>query len=41
MIRNALSFVAVVKAGSFSIAAQNIGVSKAQLSRHVSQLEAR
>lgn len=39
MIRNALSFVAVVKAGSFSIAAQKIGVSKAQLSRHVSQLE--
>ncbi len=40
MIRNALSFVAVVKAGSFSIAAQRSGVSKAQLSRHVSQLEA-
>src|SRR5215216_2535247 len=40
MIPNALSFVAVVKAGSFSAAAQLLGVSKAQLSRHVSQLEA-
>lgn len=40
MISNTLSFVAVVKAGSFSKAAANLGVSKAQLSRHVSQLEA-
>ncbi|EKD71987.1 MAG: LysR family transcriptional regulator [uncultured bacterium] len=39
MINYALSFVAVVKAGSFSLAAKNIGVSKAQLSRHVSRLE--
>jgi DNA-binding transcriptional LysR family regulator len=39
MINYALSFIAVVKAGSFSIAAKNIGVSKAQLSRHVSRLE--
>src|SRR3990167_1091409 len=39
MINYALSFVAVVKAGNFSVAAKNIGVSKAQLSRHVSRLE--
>jgi DNA-binding transcriptional LysR family regulator len=39
MIHNALSFVAVVKAGSFSNAAKILRVSKAQLSRHVSQLE--
>jgi DNA-binding transcriptional LysR family regulator len=39
MINYALSFIAVVKAGSFSIAAKNIGASKAQLSRHVSRLE--
>lgn len=39
MINYALSFVAVVKAGGFSIAAKNIGVSKAQLSRHVARLE--
>lgn len=39
MISYALSFVAVVKAGGFSVAAKNIGVSKAQLSRHVSRLE--
>jgi len=35
----ALSFTAVVKAGSFSKAAKNSGISKAQLSRHVSSLE--
>lgn len=40
MIHRALSFVAVVKAGSFSNAAKNMGVSKARISRHVSQLEA-
>jgi DNA-binding transcriptional LysR family regulator len=39
MIQYSLSFVAVVKAGGFSVAAKNIGVSKAQLSRHVSRLE--
>jgi DNA-binding transcriptional LysR family regulator len=39
MINYALSFVAVAKAGGFSLAAKNIGVSKAQLSRHVSRLE--
>ncbi|KTC92857.1 MULTISPECIES: LysR family transcriptional regulator [Legionella] len=39
VIHNALSFVAVVKAGGFSNAAKIIGISKAQLSRHVSQLE--
>src|SRR5688572_11035204 len=39
MINYSLSFVAVVKAGSFSVAAKNIGASKAQLSRHVSRLE--
>jgi DNA-binding transcriptional LysR family regulator len=39
MIHLALSFVAVVNAGSFSKAAKTIGVSKAQLSRHVNQLE--
>ena len=39
MIKQALSFVAVVKAGSYSTAAKNISVSKAQLSRHINQLE--
>ncbi|STX28881.1 LysR family transcriptional regulator [Legionella beliardensis] len=39
MISNAISFVAVVKAGSFSKAAAILGVSKSQLSRHVNQLE--
>ncbi len=39
MIRNALSFTAVIKAGSFSKASKVIGLSKAQLSRHVSELE--
>jgi DNA-binding transcriptional LysR family regulator len=39
MIEYALSFVAVVKAGGFSMGAKNTGVSKACLSRHVSQLE--
>lgn len=39
MIEYALSFVAVAKAGSFSLAAKNTGVSKACISRHVSQLE--
>ncbi len=39
MIYNALSFVAVIKAGNFSKAAKALRVSKAQLSRHVSQLE--
>ncbi len=40
MLNYVLSFVAVVNAGSFSLAAKNMHVSKAQLSRHVSQLEA-
>lgn len=35
----ALSFSAVIKAGGFSSAAKQSGVSKAQLSRHVSALE--
>jgi DNA-binding transcriptional LysR family regulator len=39
LIYYALSFTAVVKAGGFSSAAKNSGVSKAQLSRHVSALE--
>ncbi len=39
MIEYALSFVSVVKAGGFSGAAKNTGISKACLSRHVSQLE--
>ena len=39
LIYHALSFVAVVDAGSFSKAAKNCGVSKAQLSRHVCTLE--
>lgn len=40
MIHNTLSFVAVVKSGSFTRAAKKIGVSKAQLSRNVKELEA-
>lgn len=40
MIEYALSFVAVVNAGTFSAAAKNADLSKACLSRHVSQLEA-
>lgn len=40
LIYYALSFLEVVKAGSFSLAAKNIQVSKAQLSKHVSALEA-
>ncbi|MBA2709553.1 MAG: LysR family transcriptional regulator [Tatlockia sp.] len=39
MISNAISFVAVVKAGSFSKAAEVLGISKSQISRHVKQLE--
>ncbi len=39
MIEYALSFVSVVKAGGFSAAAKNTGISKGCLSRHVSQLE--
>lgn len=39
LIAYALSFSAVVKAGGFSRAAKNSGVSKAQLSKHVSALE--
>lgn len=39
MINYSLSFVGVVKAGSFSLAAKNIGVSKAQISRHIKRLE--
>ena len=39
MINLALSFVAVVKAKSFSKAAKEINISKAQLSRQVKQLE--
>jgi DNA-binding transcriptional LysR family regulator len=40
LIYYALSFSAVVKAGGFSSAAKTTGVSKAQISRHVSALEA-
>lgn len=40
LIYYALSFAAVVKMGGFSNAAKKTGVSKAQLSRHVSALEA-
>lgn len=39
VIKFALSFLSVVKANSFSAAARNSGISKAQLSRHVRQLE--
>jgi DNA-binding transcriptional LysR family regulator len=39
LVYYALSFLEVVKAGSFSRAAKNIHVSKAQLSKHVSALE--
>jgi len=39
MINYSLSFLAVVRAGGFSKASQVVGVSKAQLSRHVSELE--
>jgi DNA-binding transcriptional LysR family regulator len=39
LIYYALSFSAVVKAGGYSSAAKKIGISKAQLSRHVSALE--
>ncbi len=39
LIYYALSFSAVVRAGGFSSAAKTSGVSKAQLSRHVSALE--
>ncbi len=39
LIYYALSFLEVVKAGSFSKAAKNIHVSKAQLSKHVNALE--
>lgn len=39
MIKQSLSFVAVVQAGSYSAAAKKSGVSKAQLSRHIIQLE--
>lgn len=39
LIYYALSFLEVVKAGSFSRAAKNINVSKAQLSKHVHALE--
>jgi DNA-binding transcriptional LysR family regulator len=39
MIQNVLSFVAVAKAKSFSNAAKALRVSKAQLSRHIKQLE--
>lgn len=39
MINYALSFVAIVKAASFTLAAKNLGVSKAQLSRHLKRLE--
>ncbi len=40
LIYYALSFSAVVKAGGYSSAAKKVGISKAQLSRHVSALEA-
>lgn len=40
LIYYALSFTAVVKAGSYSNAAKQFRISKAQLSRHVSALEA-
>lgn len=39
MIELALSFVAVVKANSFSSAAKKVGISKAQLSRQIRKLE--
>ena len=39
MINYIFSFIAVVKAGNFSLAAKQISVSKAQLSRHVARLE--
>lgn len=39
MIKSALIFVAVVKAGGFSKAAQLLGISKAQISRQIKQLE--
>ena len=35
------SFVRVVRAGSFTLAAQQLGISRALISRHVSDLEAR
>lgn len=40
LIYYALSFSSVVKAGGYSNAAKNLSISKAQLSRHVSALEA-
>jgi len=39
MIELALSFVAVVKANSYSSAAKKVGISKAQLSRQIKKLE--
>ncbi|CAN5466490.1 LysR family transcriptional regulator [soil metagenome] len=39
LIYYALSFLSVIKAGSYSSAAKNSGISKAQLSRHVKALE--
>jgi DNA-binding transcriptional LysR family regulator len=41
MINYALSFVAVVKAAGYTEAARQTGISKAKLSRHVKELEAR
>jgi DNA-binding transcriptional LysR family regulator len=41
MINYALSFVAVVKAAGYTEAAKQTGISKAKLSRHVKELEAR
>lgn len=40
VIQQILSFIAVIKAKSYTLAAENQGCSKALLSRHVSQLEA-
>jgi DNA-binding transcriptional LysR family regulator len=39
--RTMQSFVRVVRAGSFTLAAQQLGMSRALISRHVSDLEAR
>jgi DNA-binding transcriptional LysR family regulator len=39
--RTMQSFVRVVRAGSFTLAAQQLGISRALISRHVSDLEAR
>src|SRR5688572_4801733 len=40
-LRTMQSFVRVVRAGSFTLAAQQLGMSRALISRHVSDLEVR